>query len=127
MPDFQVIQSISNDIIKHCSFYLCTTLKLTVRFFSYLSKHYNDQYSWSRKIIDAVVNTLYGDYVGQRTSNIEPVEFDWLSVIQFFPYMTRMVIDLAIHQCKFDPNRDWPDLVLKVIGRNDLCSKNSNY
>ena len=101
-------------------------MKLTVSFFSFLSIHNNNNYSWSRKIIDAVVQTLYTNFnINDFDVNngIDKIEYDWLSAIQFFPYMIRIIIELAVNQCRFDPNNQWPDHVLKVIGRNDLCRK----
>ena len=47
----------------------------------------------------------------------------WETSLSFFPRRLCLLIECAMQQCQYSPDESWPDSVLNIIGRNDLCSK----
>lgn len=48
---------------------------------------------------------------------------DWSATTAYFPSTLRKIIDLAVQQCQADPNPAWPQYLLKLVNRQDLCGE----
>jgi hypothetical protein len=78
--------------------------------------------STSRLVLDAFVYSVHGAASNYRsTPAAKNVALDWKSLLQYFPYPLRLTIELAVQQCREDPNPAWPAYLLVLVQRNELC------
>lgn len=83
---------------------VCPSLRLCQIFFQNIV--FNNRSSpWPQKIADAFVRCSGGSMLA----------------MMYFPEALRHIIELSLFQSDKDPIRSWPDEVLTMIGRNDLC------
>jgi hypothetical protein len=78
--------------------------------------------STSRLVLDAFVYSVHGAASHYRSTPVaKNVALDWKSLLQYFPYPLRLTIELAVQQCREDPNPAWPAYLLVLVQRNELC------
>ena len=80
-----------------------------------LKRHGSVKYAnWARLLAEA--------YVGNNTSDCGLTGCDPnLYLITFLPPLIRQIVELSLYECRDDPNKLWNDVVLRKIGRYDLC------
>ena len=83
---------------------VCPSLRLCQNFFQNIV-HSDPSRPWPQKIADAFVRSSGGSMLA----------------MMYFPQALRHIIELSLFQSDKDPIRTWPDEVLTMIGRNDLC------
>ena len=48
---------------------------------------------------------------------------EWIALHALLPPALRLLVELAAPQCSHCPNPDWPNFLLQLVGRDDLCGK----
>lgn len=100
------------------------TLRLTSLFFQYLltdSSTPSDSMQQSAiRIVNAFVSSILHPFVAQGK---DAPELDWLKLLSLMPGLLKTMIQLSLDQCAEAPCKHWPNFVLRVIGRNDLCGE----
>lgn len=78
----------------------------------------DDTVDWPKALVDAAIHS----FSPPANSDADAADIDWQSLLLFFPHCIRTVVSSALRLCADDPNPEWPDSVLKTIGRLDLCA-----
>lgn len=124
----------------------CPTICLTTRFFQYLSKQQQQQRQHSLSPPAALLILNAYVYSMQYYHHHHHHTVDWMFSLSYFPALLRTVLELAVDQIRSDssilninPLNDddddvdkdgylrnnivWPDYLLRLVGRVDLCGK----
>ena len=119
----------SSSLWSQCnSLFPCPTVRITHRFLSHLLEQYQAQkqqlqcpHSPARLVLNSYVFSVHGDM--PLTSDAGSRNMDWTLILSYFPHTLRIIIELAVQQCRVDPNPNWPAYLLTLIERSDLCGK----
>jgi hypothetical protein len=104
-------------------YFYCPSLRVCQGLFSYFIYGSNNNdivySSWAHRFTDAFVHCF--DHRLDKKMDKDD-NSDILSSLVLFPSVLRNIIAMSMNQCVHNPLRSWPDSVLTLIGRNDLCN-----
>lgn len=81
--------------------------------------------SAAREVLDAFVFSVHGSMPLSASQCAAHVDFT--SVLSYFPYALRLLIEVCVQQCRDRANPLWPAYLLKLVDRKDLSGERATY